>query len=415
MDDLMNVAEAREKILAHFQPLPAEWVDLNQATGRVLAQAITAPFDLPRFANSSLDGFAIISADLQQASSDHPITLEVIEDIPAGAAPSLRVSSGKASRIMTGAVLPAGADAVVPVEDTDQFKVQTAGQFPGKVTVHQSAPSGHGVRTVGSDAHQGDVLLKSGMRVKPAALALCASLGLSRVQVSKKPTVAILSTGNELISTSESLTPGKIYESNSQSLAAALKEDGAEILELGIAKDEPDDIRRLFEQAVNAGVDFILTSAGVSVGVYDYVRDVINAQGQLEFWRVNMRPGKPLAFGQYRGVPVIGLPGNPVSALVGYYVFVKPVIHHLAGVNQKQILVISVKLLDNLDTDGRESYLRVNLEWDGKQWLAHQTSHQGSGNLSGFSTSNALLIVPSGVKSMTAGSLATAWLFDKDL
>ncbi|NTU75662.1 MAG: molybdopterin molybdotransferase MoeA, partial [Anaerolineaceae bacterium] len=211
----------------------------------------------------------------------------------------------------------------------------------------------------------------------------------------------------------ETLSPGKIRESNSFMLQAALLEIGAETIQLPIAKDDPAIIKQILDQAVMAHADMIVTSAGVSVGAFDYVKKIIEENGGLNFWRVNMRPGKPLAYGNYQGIPVIGLPGNPVSSFVAYHVFVVPAVRKMTGLDPYLRLIVPVKLAENVDSDGRETYLRAMIQYDGKVWTGKLVGHQGSGNLAALVLANALLIVPSGVKSLPAGEVIQAWIFDR--
>jgi molybdopterin molybdotransferase len=239
-------------------------------------------------------------------------------------------------------------------------------------------------------------------------------LGRTDISVHRKPVVACLSTGDELIPPGSDWSPGKIYESNTAMLAALVQKYGGELVRLGISPDQPGAIRSALDRAVEQRVDLILSTAGVSVGEFDYVRSVVEEHGSLEFWRVNMRPGKPLAFGSYRGVPFIGLPGNPVSAFTGFIVFVRPTILKMLGMSAWQRITHRVKTLEYIESDGRESYVRAIVQHEAGEWTARIIPNQGSGNLRSLVQANALLLVPSGVKSVPIGSLLDAWLLGEN-
>ena len=407
---LLSVNEARERILSQFQPVKTETLSLGECLNRVLAQDITAADELPLFDNSSMDGFAIRAVDVTDATSDSPRSLRVIADIPAGTSPTVSLTQGEAARIMTGAQMPAGADAVIPVEDTDFSDRSTGTKPPKDVQIFKAIHAGDNVRTRGMDLHTGDVVLHKGRRLKPQDLGLLAMLGVSQVSVYQKPRVALFSSGDELIAVDAQVEPGKIRDSNSYTIAALLQSADADVIQLGVAKDNFDSIRDLFEKAVYLRVDLILSSAGVSVGAFDFVKSVIDMHGSMDFWRVNMRPGKPLAFGNYRGIPFIGLPGNPVSAFVGFEVFVRPTIQKLGGSLKAGRQSVRVRSEDEINSDGRESYLRAEVREENGVLVARLTGHQGSGNLHSLVQANALLIIPAGVKCVPAGQEATAWL-----
>ncbi len=410
---LMSVKEAQEKILAQFSTVSVETVPLAQAHGRVLAQQVAAKEDFPLFDNSSMDGYAVRAVDVQGASTDAPVRLQVTADIPAGSFPEIKLEKGQTARIMTGAPLPQGADAVVAVEDTDRYTEQPGQDLPDEVLIKRAVQPGTYVRKTGSDLQTGSVVLRAGKSVTPSDVGALATLGVAQPKVYRKPRVALFSSGDELVTPETPLSPGKIRNSNSYSLAALAENFGAEVIWLGIAADEPEAVRGCFEEAVQAGADLIITSAGVSVGAYDYVRTIVEENGSLSFWRVNMRPGKPLAFGSYKSVPVIGLPGNPVSAYVGFLVFVLPVLSKLAGLPQVERRTVRAVLEEAVDSDGRESYLRGVVRLEEGKAFATLTGHQGSGNLFSLVQANALLIVPSGVKSLPTGSVIDAWLLDE--
>lgn len=407
---LLSVSEARERILSRFQPVKHENLPLADALHRVLAQDVRAADDLPLFDNSSMDGFALRASDVSEAAPGSPRSLRVVADIPAGSTPTIVLGPGEAARIMTGAHMPDGADAVIPVEDTD-FENRYAGtQAPEVVSIRKAARVGENVRQRGMDIRSGDVVLLAGRLLKPQDLGLLAMLGVSTVAVYSKPRIALISSGDELIDPDAPLERGKIRDSNSYTLAALIESAGAEPVRLGVAKDNYESVRALFERAVYLRVDLILSSAGVSVGAFDYVKDVIEADGKMDFWRVNMRPGKPLAFGEYKEVPIIGLPGNPVSAFIGFEVFVRPVLARLAGQSDGIRPGVRVRSEEEILSDGRESYLRAEVREVDGVLTARLTGHQGSGNLYSLVQANALLIIPAGVKCVPAGQEVNAWI-----
>ena len=316
---------------------------------------------------------------------------------------------------MTGAPLPGGSDAVVPLEDTDHSSTINPINFPFPVKIFGPVKSGSFIRPRGQDIQRGQVVLQCGRRIGPPDVGLLASLGISQVPVYRKPKIALLSTGDELINPDQPLAPGKIHDSNSYAIAALVEQYGGEVLAFGTAPDQPEIIRQRLQSAVDQGADLILTTGGVSVGAFDYVKPVIQEKGSLTFWRVDMRPGKPLAFGSYQDIPLLGLPGNPVSAYVGFLVFVLPAIHKMAGILQEQRQGIKAILTHPIESDGRESYLRAVLKVEAGCITATLTGHQGSGNMYSLVQANALLIVPSGVKSLPIGAEVFAWLLTNEL
>jgi molybdopterin molybdotransferase len=407
---LLSVDDARERILSKFQPVKNDTLPLADSLNRVLAQNVSAADDLPLFDNSSMDGFAVQVSDVTGATLESPRSLRVVADIPAGTFPSIVLAPGEAARIMTGAPMPEGANAVVPVENTD-FESRDAGTHaPEVVAIQKAAAVGENVRKRAMDLHAGDTVLLAGRQLKPQDLGLLAMLGVSSVKVYHRPRVALLSSGDELIDPDTPLEKGKIRDSNSYTLAALIESAGAQALRLGVARDNYESVHHLFEKAVYLRADLILSSAGVSVGAFDFVKQVIEDSGKMDFWRVNMRPGKPVAFGEYKGIPVIGLPGNPVSAFVGFEVFVRPAIQKLGGLLHTTRQVVRVKCEEQIESDGRESYLRASVsDIDGFPF-ARLTGHQGSGNLHSLVQANALLIIPAGVKCVPAGQEITAWM-----
>ena len=409
---MLSVTEARERILANFRPVETTTLPLARATSRTLAGDIVAKTDLPPFDNSSVDGFALRVSDTTGATSTSPRTLEVVADIRAGDYSATPLQPGQAARIMTGAAIPPGAEAVVMIEDTD-FNDRTPGTpAPQTMTVKKALQTGENVRRRGDDLRAEDKVLSTGTRLRAQEIGLLAMLGLAEVPVYRQPKVALLSSGDELLPVDVPLTPGKIHDSNSYILASLIASAGAEILQLGVAADTEADVRSRLERAVAEKADVILSSAGVSVGAFDYVKSVVEADGKLDFWRVNMRPGKPLAFGKYHDIPFFGLPGNPVSAFIGFEVFVRPALEKLAGLTPRLHPRQTAKLTQPVESDGRESYLRAIVKEEDGHLVVSLTGHQGSGNIFSLVQANALLIVPSGVKSLPAHSDVEIWLIE---
>lgn len=401
---MLSVTEARERILAIFSPVDSQTVPLERAVGRILSGDVIARTDLPIFDNSAVDGFALHAADL---ASPHP--LKVIADIRAGEYPEIPLQPGLAVRVMTGAALPPGTATVVMVEDTDFSERNPGSSAPKMVTIDKSIRKGVNVRTRGDDIHTGEKVLSAGIRLRAQEIGLLAMLGESLVPVYRQPQIALLSSGDELLPVDAPLTPGKIHESNSLTLAALAETAGVELIRLGVARDSRADIRSRFKLAVKSNADVIVSTAGVSVGAFDYVKSVIEEDGELDFWKVDMRPGKPLAFGKYAGIPFFGLPGNPVSAFVGFEVFVRPALEKLSGQEVRPHLHQTAYLAEPVESDGRESYLRAIVVRENGRLVVRLTGHQGSGNIFSLIRANALLIVPSGVKSLLANSEVEIW------
>lgn len=407
---MLSVSAAQARILTHFQPVDTVTIPLDGACGRVLFGDVKAPLPLPPFDNSSMDGFAIRAADSHGAAPGSPRTLRVVADIPAGSDPSaVSLAPAQAARIMTGAPLPPGADAVIPVEDTD-FTAREAGTpAPEVVNLLRAAVAGENIRPRGSDLPAGRQVLDRGRRLRAQDVGLLSLLGIASVEVFRPPRVALLSSGDELLPAGAPLSPGKIHDANTLMLAAQVESAGAQVLSLGIAADRAEDVRARLDRAAAERVDLVLSSAGVSVGAMDHVRGVVESDGNLDFWKVDIRPGKPLAFGAYRQVPFIGLPGNPVSAFVTFEVFVRPVLERLAGLPDLPRTRLRVQLDEAVESDGRESYLRAVLREEAGRWHARLAGGQSSSNLLSLVQANALLIVPAGVKSLATGQEAEAW------
>lgn len=398
-------------MLSGVRPLAAETIPLEHALGRVLARDVVSPIHLPLFDNSSMDGFAVRAEDVVGASAAQPVRLNVIGTIAAGAPPTRAIARGEAARIMTGAPVPPGADTVIRVEDTD------AGA--DAVGVLDDRDASRNIRARGEDVRVGQVVVRAGTAVGSAHIGVLASVGCASPSVYRKPRVAILATGDELASLDqfdEVLAGTRIVSSNSYALAAAVRAAGGEPVSFGIARDEPSALAERLREA--EGCDLVLTSGGVSVGDFDYTRTVVTALGgTLSLWRVRMRPGAPLGFGSLFGAPWLGLPGNPVSALVTFELFGRPLVRMLAG-NAKPhrrttraVLVEPVKLEAPLT-----HFLRVVLEdGDGGLPVARLTGAQSSGMLTSMSMADALVVVPPHSLDVAAGTSVQCIPLDGDL
>jgi molybdopterin molybdotransferase len=409
---MLSVSDARARILAIFAAVETTNLPIAGLAGRVLAEDITAKTDFPLFDNSSKDGFALQCADTAGARHDSPCTLKVTADIRAGTYSGIPIQSGQCARIMTGAPLPPGADAVIMVEDTDFNNRLASSPAPEQIAVSKPLLRGENVRRRGDDLHAGDKVLYCGTRLRAKEIGLLAMLGQPEAPVYRAPKVALLSSGDELMPVEAPLAPGKVHDANSYILAALSESVGVELIRLGVVADTEADVRSRLERAAEEKADVIISSAGVSVGAFDYIKPVVETDGELDFWKVNMRPGKPLAFGKFHGIPFFGLPGNPVSAFVGFEVFVRPALEKLAGQTLQPHRYEKAILAEPVESDGRESYLRAVVTEEHGQLTARLTGHQGSGNLLSLVQANALLIVPSGVKSLPANSEAQIWLID---
>jgi len=410
--ELLAVSDARQRILDKIPNLETQEIPLDQVVDRYLAEPIRAQFAFPLFDNSAMDGFAIRAENTLDASHVAPVSLNVVTDIPAGSLIDAEIQDGEAARIMTGAVIPTGANAVVPVELTDFNFRQVGLPPPAQIQVYRQVETGANIRRSGEDIEPGATVLVKGQRIRPQDAGLMSMLGISNVRVSRKPKVAILSSGDELLPVGAPLVAGKIYDANMSMLVGLAEKAGAETINLGIVPDNSTTIRQALKKAIDLRVDMILSSAGVSVGALDFIRSVLEQDGKLEFWRVNMRPGKPVAFGHYMNCPFIGLPGNPVSAFIGFEVFVRPAIIRMQGSHDFLRASIGVKLEEEVRSDGRETFLRAVISTQNGELVARLAGHQGSGNLLSLVQANALLLIPSGVKSLPSGGQVEAWLLD---
>jgi molybdopterin molybdotransferase len=390
-----SIEEALDAILASARQTGIETLPLDRCAGRVPAAfEVTAANDVPPFDNSAMDGFAIRAADA-------PGSLHVAGEVAAGVADLPRVDEGSAVRIMTGASMPPGADAVVPIEDVRESGDQV--QVP-------PVERGAYVRSAGHDTRRGSRVQLSEAPLGPASLAVLASLGLGQVEVRRRPRVAILSTGDELREPGAALAPGQIHDANGPSLAASVEEAGGQPLILTPAGDDPT----LIEERVRAAVrdaDLLIVSGGVSVGRYDHVRPVIEKLGRLDLWRIRVQPGKPLAFGSVGDVPVLGLPGNPVSALVTFELFARPLIRRMLGLSGSGRVTLPAMAADRMSKDvERRAYLRVVVSRGPQGLVARSAGGQASSQLRPLAAANALLVVPDGEPATEPGRTYDALL-----
>jgi molybdopterin molybdotransferase len=403
----LSISEAQAIALDTARPLGLERVALREALGRVLAEPVTSSRTLPPCDNSAMDGFALRASDVAGATREQPVTLPVVFEVPAGRPPERALTPGEAARIFTGAAIPDGADSVVRQEDTEWDSE--------RVRVLVPAPSGTNLRTAGEDVQVGDRVLEPGERIGPAQVGMLAALGRSGVSVHRRPRVAILSSGDELVEPDGDVRGGRIVSSNSYSLEAQCREAGAETSYLGIARDTPEDI----ERRVRAGLlaDVLVSSAGVSVGDRDHMREVLEKLGcSLLFWGVHMKPGYPIAFGRFAdsGPLVFALPGNPVSAMVTFEQFVRPVLRRLAGHAAPFRSTFPARLGHPLRKPaGRLHFVRVRLERRDGVLIATSTGTQSSGVLRSMSLADGLLIFPAEAAELAEGATVRVQILDE--
>ena len=399
---LRSVEEAQDEMLRHFRALPVEEVPLLSTLGRTLGRPMRADADVPPFANSAMDGYAVRAADLDTAGPE-PI-LAVIGEVPAGGVARRPVEPGTAMRIMTGAPLPDGADTVIPFEDTDEGQSGSL-WTSGKVRIHKVWQAGAHVRAAGEDLRAGMVVIEQGAVIGPAAVGVLASIGAATVPVHRRPRVAILATGDELVDVGERPGPGQIRNANGYANAAQVWAAGGEVLQLPIARDTEAELRARLQAGLDWGADMFLTSGGVSVGDYDVVKKVLQSMGEMQFWRVRMKPGKPIAFGHVEQVPLLGLPGNPVSAMVGFELFGRPALLKMLGrralVRPSIPATFEGRLQDRAD---RRQYVRVRVTQQDGAFVARLTGEQGSGVLSSMLGADGLMIVPEGITEVEPGA-----------
>jgi len=407
---MLTVPEAVAEITSGIVPREVERVPLLDALGRVLAEPASASYTLPQWDNSAMDGYAVRAVDVESATADAPIELPVLETVAAGQFATRPVGSGEAIRIMTGAPIPEGADTVIRVEDTD-------GGIE-RVAINNARDARKNIRYRGEDFHEGSVVIDAGSPLAAAQLGILASLGIGTVSVHRRPVVAIAGSGDELVDLDgfdEVKAGRKIVGSNRYTLDALIRQAGGVPRNLGNALDTPDSLHEVLSRS--AGADLLVTSAGASVGEFDYTRQVLEAMGaELRFWRVRMRPGAPLGFGTLHGMPWIGLPGNPVSAMVTFELFARPVIRRMLGHTRLHRRPVPVVLEEPVSIGAKLThFLRavVTIRDDG-QATARLTGPQGSGILTSMARANALLVVPHDRPRVEAGERLNALPLSED-
>ncbi len=410
--DMLTVEDALQRILGYFSVLDSEERLLLEALGQTLAEDVVCPLDLPPLANSAMDGYAVRHADIAGATPETPRQLGVIGQVAAGSMPDREVVPGSAVRIMTGAPIPDGADTVVPFEETDELDRKAAGRGLDRIAVLTDIGFGASVRASGEDVRRGDVVLRAGTVLRPSEVGVLASVGRVRVRVVRRPVVAILATGDELAVPGESLAPGQIYDANSFGVAAAVARSGGVPRFLGIARDTMDDVRSKLQEGLTA--DMLVTSAGVSRGDYDMVKDVLAERGEIAFWSVRMRPAKPLAFGVLEGrVPHVGLPGNPVSALMAFEQFCRPAVLKMLGRTRLARPTVRAVLRDPIhNSDGRRVFARAVVTWEDGRYVAALTGPQGSNILTSMARANGLAICPEDLPGAPVGHEVDVQMLD---
>ena len=414
--EMLDVEEALERILTFFKPLSAEDVPLLEALGQVLAEPLVAPINIPPLDNSAMDGYAVRAADVAGADGGSPVGLRVIGHIPAGTVSDQTVEPGTALRIMTGAPVPEVADTVIAFEDTDEVERRDSGASMDAVYVRLAAEIGENIRPAAEDVLIGDTVLEAGTVLRASELGVAASLSLRSLPVIRRPVVAVLATGDELLEPGEAHEPAKIYNSNNYSVAASVSALGGIPRVIGVARDTESSVEEALARAMDS--DMVITTAGVSKGDYDFVKDVLAKRGEIALWSVRMRPAKPLAFGALdapdgRRVPHLGLPGNPVSALVAFEQFARPAMRKMMGKDMAPRPTVQAILDDPVTNfDGRRVYARVVVYRENGVYRARTTGNQSSGVLTSMARANGLAICPDDKARLSAGETATVQMLD---
>lgn len=404
----LSAAEAARRILDDVRRQPTLRVPLDDALDSVLAEDVVSPIDIPAWTNSAMDGYAVRGDDVRGASAERPVRLRVVEQLPAGAFPTRALSAGETARIFTGAPLPDGADTVVRQEDTDEG-VET-------VTITRDRDVGVNIRRVGEDVRRGTTVLTAGLELGPAPLGVLASLAVAQPLVYRRPRVAILGSGDEIVDVDqpeEILSGRKVASSNTHTLVALVRRAGGEPVNIGIARDTPESLRDHFRRALDC--DLLVTSAGISVGQHDYVRSVLDELGARQrFWKLRMRPGAPVGFGLLGETPWIGLPGNPVSTMVTFELFVRPAIRKMCGHALPFRRAVPVRMAEPVSLKPKLQHFLRGIVREGPDGRAEArlTGPQGSGILTSMVLANALLVVPEGQFDTPIGATVQALVLD---
>jgi molybdopterin molybdotransferase len=403
----LTAAEAAQRILGEAHRQPALRIPLDDALGSVLAEDVVSPIDIPAWTNSAMDGYAARAADVRGASETHPVRLRVIEHLPAGRFPSRPIGAGECARIFTGAPLPDGSDSVIRQEDTDGG-AET-------VTILKDRDAGVNLRRTGEDIRKGAHVLPAGSELGPAHLGVLASLAMAHPLVYRRPRVAILGSGDEIVDIDqpeEILSGRKIASSNTHTLVAMVREAGGEPINLGIAADTRESLKEHLARVRDC--DLLITSAGISVGEHDFVREVLESLGsELRFWKLRMRPGAPVGFGLLGAMPWIGLPGNPVSTMVTFELFARPAIRKMMGQTLPYRRSVSVRLTEPVKIKPRlQHFLRGVVTEMGGELVGRLTGPQGSGILTSMVQANALLIIPEGQFETPVGDAVQALILN---
>ncbi len=403
-ETMIPFEEARKIILDTVHQLDPEERDILAAPGMVLSEDIRAEENIPPFDNSAMDGYAVRSEDVRDASEEDPIALKIVDDLPAGNVSDRTIEAGTAIRIMTGAPVPAGADAVVMQEYTEEDD--------HSVMVRRAARKGEHIRPRGEDIARGEIILKAGKLLKPADIGVLASLGIQKVKVIRRPRIALLTTGTEIVEITDPVTGGKIRNSNKYSLLSLLHSYGIDAVNLGIARDDATEIEEKIRQGLKN--DILMTVGGVSVGKYDLVHTTLEKLGmEKKFWKVAIKPGKPLLFGTAEKTIVFGLPGNVVSCIVGSELFIRPAIRKMTGKKQENDRWVEAELTRDVKVKGdRAIFLTANTRYNEGRYETTPTQKQGSGKLSTLSAANSLIMIPREKRELAAKGIVRVYLFD---